>query len=260
MFQKETSFSTVPLAQAHMNLDPLLNNFATRSFRDTGDGDYIAARLAYRAQLIPQFLWSGLQAIEKYLKCVLVLNRVPAPRVHNLAEILQVFEKNKKFEMRLTEGTRNFLLHLDTYGRHRYYETPYYIKGYELISLDRAVWEVRRYARAIDYKIKIGEGKEICLLHHEIEVNESAEKHPPHRFTIIGGRLESIIAKHDHPSREPLLWQNAFFGCKSRKTVTLPSRMEAGNSPLHLHPEILDEILKYVWLPKDVIQAYRNAR
>jgi len=75
-----------------MNLDLLINNFATRSFRDTGDGDYIAARLAYRAQLIPQFLWSSLQAIEKYLKCVLVLNRIRAPRSHNLADILQVFE------------------------------------------------------------------------------------------------------------------------------------------------------------------------
>lgn len=243
-----------------MNLDPLLNDFSTRSFRDTADGDYIAARLAYRAQLIPQFLWSSLQAIEKYLKCVLVLNRVRAPKGHDLAEILKVFEKNKKFEMRLTEVTREFLLYLDTYGRHRYYETPYYTEGHELILLDRAVWEVRRYARVMDYSIKTGDGKEINLLPHEIAANESAEKHPPHRFTIIGGRLESIIAKHEHPSREPLLWQNAFFGRKPRKTVTLPGRMEAGNSPLSLHPEILDEILKYVWLPKDVIHAYRNTR
>ena len=243
-----------------MNLNPLINDFATRSFRDTGDGDYIAARLAYRAQLIPQFLWSSLQAIEKYLKCVLVLNRVPAPKGHDLAEILQVFEKNKKFEMRLTDVTRKFLLYLDTYGRHRYYETPYYTKGYELISLDRAVWEIRRYARVMDYSIKTVEGNNVNLLHHEIAANEAAEKHSPHRFTIIGGRLESIIAKRNHPSREPLLWQNAFFGRKPRKTVTLPGRMEAGNSPLSLHPEILDEIIKYVWLPKDVIHAYRNAR
>lgn len=242
-----------------MNLNILVNDFATRSFRDTGDGDYIAARLAYRARLIPQFLWSSLQAIEKYLKCVLVLNRIPAPRGHDLAEILQVFEKNKKFEMRLTEATREFLLYLDTYGRHRYYETPYYTKGHELISLDRAVWEVRRYARVMDYSINGSDGKEIHMLRHEIAANESAEKRSPHRFAIIGGRLESIIAKREHPSREPLLWQNAFFGRKPRKTVTLPGRMEAGNSPLSLHPEILDEVRKYVWLPKDVIRAYQNA-
>lgn len=243
-----------------MNLDSFVNDFATRSFRDTADGDYIAARLAYRAQLIPQFLWSSLQAIEKYLKCVLVLNRVRAPKGHDLAEILKAFEKNKKFEMHLSEATQKFLLYLDTYGRHRYYETPYFARGHELISLDRAVWEVRRYARVMDYSIKIGDGKEINLLHHEIEENESAERRPPHRFNVIGGRLESIIDKREHPSREPLLWQNAFFGRKPRKTVTLPVRMEAGNSPLSLNPEILDEVLKYVWLPKDVIHAYRNTR
>jgi HEPN domain-containing protein len=242
-----------------MNLDPLINNYATRSFRDTGDGDYIAARLAYRAQLIPQFLWASLQAIEKYLKCVLVLNRIRAPKGHNLAEILQVFEKNKKFELKLTEDTKKFLLYLDTYARHRYYETPYYTEGYELFSLDRAVWEIRRYARVMDYSIKTKDGKDKNLLLHEVAKNESAEKCPPQSFTIFGGRLEAIIAKRGHPSREPLLWQNAFFGSKHRKSVTLPSRGEFGNSPLSLHPEILDEIVKYVWLPKDLISAYRKS-
>lgn len=241
-----------------MNLDPLINDFAIRSFRDTGDGDYIAARLAFRAQLIQQFLWSGLQAIEKHLKCMLVLNRIPAPKSHDLAGIIQVFEANKKFDLRLTEATQKFLIYLDTYGRHRYYETPYYTQGHEIILLDRAVWEVRRYARVLDYSIKSFQGENIELLHHELAANESAEKHP-HRFIIIGGRLESIIAKRDHPSREPLLWQNAFFGRKLRKSVTLPGRMEAGNSPLSLHPEILDEVRKYVFLPKDVVHAYRNA-
>jgi HEPN domain-containing protein len=240
-----------------MNLELLINNFATRSFRDTADGDYIAARLAYRSQLIPQFLWSSLQAIEKYLKCVLVLNRIRAPKGHNLASILEVFEKNKKFDLRLTEATRKFLLYLDTYGQYRYYETPYYTKGYGLISLDRAVWEVRRYARVMNYNIKNAEGNDNNMLQHEITANESAETLSLHRFVIIGGRLESIMAKCDHPSREPLLWQNAFFGRRARKSVTLPSRMEAGNSPLTLHPEILEEILKYVWLPKSVSDNYR---
>lgn len=242
-----------------MNLDPLINNFAIRSFRDIGDGDYIAARLAYRAALIPQFLWSSLQAIEKYLKCVLVINRIRASKGHDLAQILQVFETNKKFDIRLSDQTREFLLYLDTYGRHRYYETPYYAKGQELVALDRAVWEVRRYARSMDYSIKSVEGNDVNLLKHEIATNEAAEKYP-HRFAIIGGRLESIIANPKHSSRAPLLWQNAFFGRRPRKTVTHPFRMEGGNSPLSLHPEILDEVLKYVWLPKDVINAYRNAR
>lgn len=39
-----------------MNLDPFINDFAIRSFRDTADEDYIAARMCWRAQLIPPFL------------------------------------------------------------------------------------------------------------------------------------------------------------------------------------------------------------
>lgn len=48
--------------------DALLNDFAIRSFRDTADRDYIHARLAYRAQLVPQFQWSALHCLEKYAK------------------------------------------------------------------------------------------------------------------------------------------------------------------------------------------------
>ena len=47
--------------------DRELNSWAFRSFRDIADGDYIAARLAYRAQLPAQFLWASQQALEKYL-------------------------------------------------------------------------------------------------------------------------------------------------------------------------------------------------
>jgi hypothetical protein len=74
-----------------MDREILINDFATRSFRDVGDYDYISARMAYRARLYPQFLWSGLQTIEKYLKCILLLNRIPAKGVwHDLDAGLQL--------------------------------------------------------------------------------------------------------------------------------------------------------------------------
>jgi HEPN domain-containing protein len=238
--------------------EKLINNFATRSFRDTADGDYITARLAFRARLMQNFLWSSLQAIEKYLKCILILNRIEAPKSHNLEGILKVFNDNKKFDIILTKDTQDFLVYLDTYGRHRYYETPYFTESYVLISLDKAVWEIRQYARVMDYQHSDLRGRKIEMLEHQIAYNDYAKKQPPHKFSIIGGRIEAIIAKRDHPSREPLLWQNAFFGLKSRKSITLPGRFETGNSPLYLNPIILDEILKYVFLPKDVIAHYRD--
>lgn len=243
-----------------MNKEILLNNFATRTFRDTADGDYISARLAFRAQLIPQFLWSSLQAIEKYLKCILVFNRIPAERGHDLSKLIKTLNTNAKFQLQLTDATNKFLIHLDTYGRHRYFETSFFIKSGEIVSLDRAVWEIRRYARILDYDVSTSTGQKVNMLQQELRWNERAMKSSPHKFRINGGRLESIIDKPKHPSREPLLWQNGFYGRRPRKFVIIPGRSEFANSPLFLYPEILDEVLKYVHLPKDIINAYRNAK
>ena len=72
-----------------LSLDVLLYDFAVRSFRDVADGDYIAARLASRAALVTQFLWASQQAVEKYLKCILLMNRVPAKNLqHDLIRAL----------------------------------------------------------------------------------------------------------------------------------------------------------------------------
>ena len=238
----------------------LLNNFATRSFRDTADQDYIAARLAFRSRLIPQFLWSSLQTFEKYLKCVLVLNRIPAKRGHDLGAILKEFERTKPFELRLSDPCKEFLAFLDAYGRHRYFESSWYVKGGEIVELDRAVWEVRRYARVMRYEFHGSGRAKISALPIEIGRNVDAESRHPQEFHIAGGLLESIVEKIDHPAREALIWQNGFFGKSHRRTVRLRSGMQAANSPLTLHPELLDKVLKYVWLPKDVVEAYRNAR
>lgn len=79
----------------------LINDFAVRSFRDTADGDYIVARMAHRAGLVPQFLWSSLQAIEKYLKGILLLNRVPSVKAtHGVADLLEKVEAISKLRIR----------------------------------------------------------------------------------------------------------------------------------------------------------------
>jgi HEPN domain-containing protein len=240
------------------NTDVLLNNFAVRSFREIADGDYIAARMSSRALLAPQFLWQSLQALEKYLKCILVLNRIRAPKCHELAQLLEAFERAKRFEIRMSAETSKFLRYLDTFGRFRYYETPYYTLGDELFRLDKAVWEIRRYARVMDYSAKLSDGRAINLLSHELERNKLAEARLPQEFSIIGGYLERILANRNHPSRSALVWHNMYFGAGRRTSVRHRRMSTSGNSPLSLHPEILDEVLKYVFLPRDVVAAYRR--
>jgi len=234
----------------------LLNTFAIRSFREIADQDYIAARLSFRAQLIPQFLWQSLQALEKYLKCILVLNRIKAPKSHELAELIKDLDKSGKFQLRLSDEAKSFIAYLDTYGRFRYYETPYYTMGRELYSLDRTVWEIRRYARVLDYELRNAFADGIQMFNLELEAIERSESRPPQEFRIIGGLLEQIIEKPKHPSRSALIWNNIYYGKSKRKSVTYSRMMASGNSPLSLNPYILDDVLEYVWLPKDVKQAY----
>ncbi|HCT5171431.1 TPA: HEPN domain-containing protein, partial [Enterobacter cloacae] len=59
------------------NDELLLNDAARRSFRDMADQDYLSARLCYKHKLNFQFLWLSQQAVEKYIKAILLYNRVP---------------------------------------------------------------------------------------------------------------------------------------------------------------------------------------
>ncbi|MDP3612625.1 MAG: HEPN domain-containing protein, partial [Rubrivivax sp.] len=92
-------------------LDRYINSFATQSFRDQADRDYIAARLACRYELMPQFLWSSQQAIEKYLKAILLYNRVAAPKVgHDLEKAMKLTD-GLSFAIDLSPRSRKFLFH-----------------------------------------------------------------------------------------------------------------------------------------------------
>lgn len=138
----------------------LINNFAVRSFRDTADGDYIAARSAFRCTLYQQFFWSSQQAVEKYLKCILLLNRIPATKMrHNLCFGLDKMSHEGKFQVRLSPECRKFIEHLSTYGNHRYFEISYYSLSSEVFILDRTVWEVRRYRTVLDYCLESTRGR-----------------------------------------------------------------------------------------------------
>jgi hypothetical protein len=53
-------------------VDASVDLFIDKSFRDAADEDYIAARTVSRLGLNRPFLWSSLQAVEKYIKAILL--------------------------------------------------------------------------------------------------------------------------------------------------------------------------------------------
>jgi HEPN domain-containing protein len=237
----------------------LVNDFAVRSFRETADKDYIAARMAYRARLIQPFLWSSLHCLEKYVKGILVLNRVEAHRGHSVLPGIERMKKHGKFELDLSSATIQFIKKLEDYGaEYRYYEVSYDIQPFEIIRFDRAVWELRRYCQPLDYDIVDISGKKVNLLSLELDRIHRAKAKEEKGTCITGGILEKIIEQKDHPAREALIWNNLFFGPSRRKGVKMQSNWEAGNSPFFLHPEIIDEVLKYVYIPKGIAEGVRQ--
>jgi hypothetical protein len=225
-----------------MTDDWLINNFAIRSFRDVGDQDYISARMAFRAALVTPSLWSSQQAVEKYLKCILLLHRIKATDVyHDLSKALDAIEMSGKLALDLTLPTRRFIAYLDEFGPFRYLEISNIAFGPDLVKLDRAVWELRRYCTLSDEprKIKLRSGV------------------IPSKISIPGGYLEDVINDVKNPARKPLLWWNAFFGKRRRRRVRIVGWMKATNSPLYTNPQMLEEVLEYVHLPRSIAEGYR---
>ena len=221
--------------------DRELNSWAFRSFRDVADADYIAARMAYRAQLPVQFLWASQQAIEKYLKCALFIRRKPAKNVrHNLAPSLKLLA-DAGVPLELTERSQKFITRIEQMGQYRYMEASVWVDWHWIVSLDQVVWELRRFSTLdpVATRAKLVEGQWAP------------------RVRIVGGHLEGILKKRDNPAREPLLWHNGYFG-RGRRTIIVRGGFASVNSPLFQKAELLDEILKYAYVPKDVVKAYRD--
>ena len=251
----------MPYLNEQDKIDRHINGFATQSFRDQADRDYIAARLACRADLMPQFLWSAQQAVEKYLKAILLYNRVPAKKVgHDIASALQLVEAipNTPFTINLSARTPEFINHLVTHGQNRYIEKPYYVDGHILVDLDLTVWELRRYCQVLNVFGKVLPPKEQKLLTQALSDLTKSDAEPRYKFRVHGGFIEEVLKNPKHPSRSALLWNNPTFASRKRATVKVRHHMMGGNPLLYLYPEMLDELLKYVSLPGRLEQAYRE--
>lgn len=238
----------------------LLNDFALRSFRETADKDYITARMAYRARLIQPYRWSALHCLEKYVKGMLFVNRVDTKNLgHSVLPGIERMKQHGKFELDISASTAKFIKNLEDAGAaDRYYLVSYEIEPFDIARFDHAVWELRRYCQPLDYETVDRNGKTVTLLTHELDrVHRAKEKHEK-GTCITGGILEKIIEKQDHPAREALILNNLFFGPSRRKAVKMRPDWEAGNSPLFLHPEIINEVIKYVYIPNDMVEGVRQ--
>jgi HEPN domain-containing protein len=251
------STSFAPYKSERDKLDRYLNSFATQSFRDQADRDYISARLTCRYELFPQFLWSSQQAIEKYFKAILLYNRVKATKVGHDIRAAQQLTEGLPFKIELSERSREFIDLIANYGEFRYLEVPFHVYGHVLVDLDLTIWELRRYCQVLNVFGKVLPAEEQALLDEAQKRLATSGTEPRYKFRLHHGLLEGIMQSRMHPSRAALLWQNPCFGARKRST-TVKSHLNAQNPHLTHYPQMLEELLKYVYMPKKIVEAYRD--
>lgn len=221
-----------------MELQVILNTFASDVFRKQADYDYIAARANYRMRLRQQFLWSAHQSVEKYLKATLLFNGrsarfyTPAGTTkkrefgHNLDALFAEVKNIALFKIEIEPEDEKFLSYLSSQGgANRYLSTSAYNTSDAIHRLDRLVWHIRRYCQYIADR-GLGCREAVPGMQEAVvrSIADPSKKTTPHSFSLFGGELEAVIKRDPKdPARKALVWANLWYGKKKRLRVTYDS-------------------------------------
>ncbi|MEO8360952.1 MAG: HEPN domain-containing protein [Vicinamibacteria bacterium] len=222
--------------------------FVHRSFRDMADMDYIGARVLYRSGLLPPFLNAANQAIEKYLKAILLYNDRSAKGLgHDLEKALARIGDAADLQLDLPEDVQSFIKRLNGEGGNRYFEFPMRVMGDELLHLDRAVWHLRRHADWHPPSELLGRKRFSPVRQEHV-----------HKFRLWGGYLERVLKKGSE-QRKDLVWKNFYYGARKKRWIKLERRMEFANPAHSLDPWIFPLLSKVVDFSKDTKAWFANS-
>jgi HEPN domain-containing protein len=245
-----------------MKSRPYINDFATRSFRDLADQDYIAARIAYRNELDQQFLWNSLQAVEKYLKAILLYNGRSSKGIkHDIVKGLELVSAIGDIQFGLPDDVISYIRYLNNYGANRYLVHPTQLRDDALLQLDRTVWHIRRYCYYMRGVLRSRDGSMINMLEYETKkIHLPLYQEQPHKYKIFGGYLE-ILIKNESVAAQQLVWKNFYFGRSNKKVIRNFTCRSSSANPIHyLHPEIFWELEKLVDFPKNLKEYFHSSR
>ena len=182
---------------------------------------------------------------------MLLLNRIDGRKIrHEVSESIGRINEQGRFEICLSEESKEFIARLEINAADRYLEDSWYIMPGDLQRLDRAVVEIRRYCQVLDYEIEKPDGKKVDLFQMNLDRITPRADRPLANVSLMGGWLEQVAEKADHPAREGLLWDNSFFGTPAENPIATWDYSESENSPFDLHPEAIGELEKLIHLTK----------
>lgn len=241
-----------------MTQDEKIDRFIERSFRDVADADYIAARICWRRQLGHQFFWMALQAVEKYLKGILLFHRQPVHKLsHELEQGLMNVKKLPGIDLKLKPEVEKFLHILNEQGQNRYFEWNLMLRGQEILLLDELVWYLRVRCVTIANEVKQRDGKVIWTLQEHLKKvgNHQPGKNVSH-IVIPFGKLEQILSGKSEARRD-LVWKNFFFGSRYKSHIKFRPQVRFESSSVVVYPEIFQELDKLVRFPKKVREHFQ---
>lgn len=200
------------------------NRKLAKVFRDMADGDYLAARALYKLELGQQFLWYAEQAVEKYLKAILLFNDrdiQDLKKGHHPQKVLDRIKLIKDIPFNFPEDVEKFIKYLEQQGNNRYGEDYAYTEGFELIMLDKTVWYIRRYCFSMRVQSTSGaDGKRLELFDDYVNSVEDFPVDAAYEFEIPGfGYLENILKEKKSERRKILVWKNMFYGAYKKKQI-----------------------------------------
>lgn len=223
---------------------------ALTCFRDNADRDYAHARLAYRSLLGNQFLWSAIHCIEKYAKCICLLNGVSSKGVGHkaLRAIQKVQSERPHLAISIQDEVLEFIRGLEQNGaEERYMGLSYIAIPGDLVSLDMAVFSIRKHCFPHMTAEEIAIWKELC----------EGDRVPQYYTRPYSGWLEEVAHTPNHNAHEAIAWNNAQLG----KSIPGPPGGSFGNwmfarSPLSQGtPELLEELDALITIPRYVKEA-----
>jgi HEPN domain-containing protein len=232
-----------------------------RSFRDVADRDYLSARLLYKHKLFQASVWYSLQAVEKYLKSILLFSYKSTKKYkHKLPDLWQAIEKLPRLKAEIPSDCIEFLEYLTTQGANRYLDYPLFFQGYELFKLDRCIWHVRRYCQ--DFCLLPG----VDDLHPgEFEnmlaaIPREATAQAVKTFRIPYGYLESLLADMGNPLRAALVWKNAYYGKYKKHNIRFAPTASLERPVYMTRPELLSYVEEVADIPQETLNELRKYR
>lgn len=245
------------------NKRALVIDFIDRSFRDVADRDYISARVCHRLDLQQQFLWASLQAIEKYLKAILLYNdRSTKGLGHDIEGAYRRLQGIADIKFDIPKDVQEFIRYLNAEGANRYFEYPSFTYGRELLLLDKTVWHLRKYCQFFSRQIDNIDGRQVDWLKVQLKsVHAVRYRKRPNTFKIIGGVLEKILDEKGSELRRELIWKNFWYGTYTKQKIRNVTFRSGSAHPAHfVHPEIFNELDKRVEFSRSVRRYFLSKK